>query len=386
MLKTFVAHTTELDDLNLAVSEVVSGLNLDKNLCKNSVGIIACHQEFIASGVVKALSEALPFQLVGTVSFAQATAAQAGSLVLTVMLLTSDHAEFVSVLTPSLAEEAGRVISDSYIAATATRPDKPALIMPFAPFLMQNSGDEYVEVLTKVSGGVPCFGTLAIDDSSDFSTCFMIANGQEHTDKMCMLLIYGEIKPKFFVANLSADTMFGKAAIVTKSHGHVIEELNGKPVSKYFEDLGLTRATEEKHGMSSLPFLVDFQDGTPPVSKIFITLTPENHALCAGAVPENSLLHIANGDGNDVIHTAGAAIDNLLAHASEASGALMYSCIARSMAFGVKQFEEINLITEKLQNKLPFMLANSGGEICPTSIASSATNRFHNFALIICLF
>ena len=386
MIKTLAAQTSEVDDVNAAVEEILSQLGPVSGFLKNTIGVVACHYEFVHSGVLKKVSEALPFDLVGTISSGQAVADGYGPLLFTMTVFTSDDVEFVKVLTPSLLEEPGRVIAETYKAA-AVRAEKPALLFSFAPFMVQNSGDEYVNVLSEVSGGIPCFGTIAIDDTLDFANCFMLAEGEQHRDRMALVLVYGNIQPKFYIANISQSRILEKSARVTKSAGHILMEVNGRPVTDFFEDLGLTKASETQYAMSNLPFLLDYNDGTPMVSKILVTLTPEKYALCAGAMPEGSTLHITSSDKDDVLLTTGEAVDLLLKDIKDNTGGLLiYSCISRGMTFGAEQFREIEIVRQKIGASVPFMMAFSGGEICPTQVSDDkAINRFHNNAFIACL-
>jgi len=386
MLRIFEAFTTEVDDEEIAVEEIKSQLEDKGGFLKNSVGVIACHYEFVMSGIAQAVCKALPFDIVGTISSPVSTGTKVDALLLSIMFFSSDDVEFEVLLTPPLNENPCATIAETYKTSTAKRPEKPALILSFAPFMPLNSGDEYVSTISEVSGGVPCFGTLAVDDTMDFSNCYSLYNGEEHTDKMCLVLFYGDIKPKFYFANISEDKILDKSAIITKSEGHVIKELNGRPVMEYFKDIGLGKASETQYAMASLPFLVDYNDGTPPVSKIFIRLTEEGYALCAGAVPEGSKLYVAPSDKSDVLFTTDETVDQVLNDIEGASGLLIYSCIARYLILGANQFDEIKHVNNKLGGKIPFMMAYSGGEICPTLVSDGkTTNRFHNNALVACL-
>ncbi|MDR2558295.1 MAG: hypothetical protein LBC86_01940, partial [Oscillospiraceae bacterium] len=323
MIKTMVAHITELDDEKLACEQLNSRLNLDGKLMKNTIGIVTCHYEFIHSGVYKAVCNALPFDVVGTISSAQSAPNESGSFLLVLMVMTSDDVEFDKIITPSLLNEPGKIIAESY--KSACRAEKPALILPFAPFILQNCGDEYINVITEVSGGVPCFGTLSVDDTLEFENCFMLENGEHYSDRMALILIYGDIKPKFFIANISESRLLEKSADVTKSAGHVLMEVNERPVINYLEDMGLVEASTSQYAMSSLPFLLDYNDGTPKVSKIFVMLTPEKYAICAGAMPEGSTLYMAVTDKDDIILTTEEAIERILKEIDGASMLLAYS-------------------------------------------------------------
>lgn len=387
MIKAVVAYTDELDDEKLAIEQIKEQLGLEKNLLKNSIGVIACHYEFVMSGMVKALSDALPFDVVGAVTSNLAIAGKADSLILSIMLITSDDVEFVKVLTSSLSTEPGKAISESYKEVVAAGPEKPSLIFSFAPFMHKNSGDEYTNVITEVSGGVPCFGTLAVDDTPDLSNCYTLYNGEDYLDRMAMILFYGDVRPKFYIANISPHKALDKSALITKSAGHIIMEVNGRHISEFFEELGLLKASEDAYAMASLPFLLDYNDGTPKVSKILAGFTPEGYAICAGATPEGSTLYITPTDKEDILFTTGQAADQILKDIEGASGLLIYSCVGRIMTLGADQYSEMGLIDEKVAGRLPFMMMCSGGEFCPTQdLNSKAVNRFHNDAFVACLF
>ncbi|MCL2752725.1 MAG: FIST C-terminal domain-containing protein [Defluviitaleaceae bacterium] len=387
MTKTFVLSTTEIDDPIIAVEEIMSQINLETDLLENSIGIISCHYEFIISGVAKDVCEALPFNVAGIVASPLSDSKTADSLLLSIMVITSDDSHFVKVVTPSISENAGEVIAAAYKNAAANADVKPEMIFAFAPFMPQNSGDDYVNVLTKASGGAPVFGSLAVDDTADFSNCFAISNGEHYSDKLIMVLAYGNFKPKFYIANISENRIEEKSALITKSSGHVVMEINGHPVMNYFESLGIAHAAETQYAMSMLPFLIDYKDGSPMVSKIFIKLTPNNHALFGGEIPEGNSMHIARTDNEDVLATTSEVVYQILRETPNASGALIYSCVARAMAMGVDQYGEMECVIKKFQGKIPFLMATSGGEICPTQISNNqAINRFHNNAFVVCVF
>jgi hypothetical protein len=56
MIKAITARTTEVDDAELAAKQLLEQINA-VGLKKHSVGIIACHYEFVYSGVAKAVCE-----------------------------------------------------------------------------------------------------------------------------------------------------------------------------------------------------------------------------------------------------------------------------------------------------------------------------------------
>ncbi|GHU62567.1 hypothetical protein AGMMS49983_04260 [Clostridia bacterium] len=389
MIKTLTAYTEEVDDIDVAIEEILSQLDLEANKKKNSIGIVACHYEFIFSGVVKAISERLSFDVIGAITPAQASGDKTGLLALTLLVLTSDDVEFGTAISDSLLGDFESSIKRAYIEAAAGHEDRPALILVYAGFLLENSGDEYIRVLTEISGDAPTFGTLAVDDSADFHNSFAIHNGVEYRDSMALALIYGNVSPKFYLATISRDKILDKPALITESEGHILKEVNGRPVAEFFEALGLTQASETSYAMTSLPFMLDYNDGTPPVSKVFIALDENKNAICAGMMPKGSMLSIGVFDKEDVLLTTGNTMDQALEEGSGANGMLIYSCISRNMSLGGDQLLELELVLGKnsAAHDIPCLMAYSGGEMCPTQVSTGkAVNRFHNNTFIVCVF
>jgi hypothetical protein len=386
MIRTLIASTENIDDADAAVEDLKNRLDCGKNLLKNAVGIISCHYEFIHSGVYKAVCEALPFDIAGAITSVHGNGKKSAILQLTVMLLTSDDVRFKTVLSPSLKTEPGKQIEEACRNAAEGEAEKPSLLFTFAPFMIENSGDEYVSVLTKVLGGIPCFGTLAVDDTTDFHECYMLCNGEHYRDRMSLILCYGNVKPRFFLATMSEDKIINSSALITSSEGHILKEVNGRPVVEWFEQMGLTKASQTNYAMTSLPFMLDYNDGTPPVSRVFINLNENRQAVCAGAIPEGSALYIGVFNKEDVLLTSGRTIADALG-GDAAQGMLIYSCVSRCMTLGGEQFAELDLVTKETEGRLPFLMAYSGGEICPTQInRNTAVNRFHNNTFIVCIF
>ena len=72
MIKMQVARTSEIDELDMAIDEIKSQIDFSA-LKKNAGGIIFCHIDFVESGLVEALCETLPFNVIGMTSMAGAS-------------------------------------------------------------------------------------------------------------------------------------------------------------------------------------------------------------------------------------------------------------------------------------------------------------------------
>ena len=387
MIKTLVVSTREIDDAEAAIKEIEEQIEAQGGLKSNSVGIVACHYEFIFAGSIKAICQALPFDVAGAISVVQAVNGDADAVLLTIMILTSDDAKFVAKLTSSLSEGAHDPIEKVYNEALADGAGKPALALVYTPVKLSISGDRYAHIFDQISEGVPFFGTMAIDDTGVLEHAFTIFNGEHYEDCAAMILIFADINPQFFLATISDDKILPTSASVTKSDGQVLMGINGDTVNKYFENLGLSDTENNHFSLASLPFMLDYGDGTPPVSRVFIARTPDGYSICAGEVPEGTTIRIGVFDRDDVVDTTTEAMKEAISVSEGASAALMYSCISRSMSLANDIMAEIDMANKIIGDKLPFMLSDSGGEFCPTCHGDEETvNRFHNNTFIICIF
>ncbi|MCL2773344.1 MAG: FIST C-terminal domain-containing protein [Oscillospiraceae bacterium] len=391
MINSYTAYTYEIDDHETAVKDIKSQLNMEKNMKKNTVGILACDHEFVTAGAVKEICRNLPFEVIGGVSTAQGIngTGTEGAMIFTLMMFTSDSVEFKICLTETLKGDYQKSITDAYNNINGGISENPAFIISVAPYMRENSGEFYVDALTKASGGAPCFGTMAIDDSNDIENSCSICNGEAYKDRMAMILFYGDVNPKFYTASISNDKILNQAALITSSENHVLKEVNGRPVAEFFEKLNLTKASRTDYAMMALPFIVDYNDGTPPVSKAFVSLDEKENAICAGIMPEGATLYIGVIDKDDVLLTTSQIVREALEENRDAKNMLIYSCVTRGMSLDGDICAEIRKVKDTVSDKIQFMMVYSGGEMCPATVDRSGNkliNRFHNNTFVLCIF
>lgn len=379
MIKFLNAVTEEIDDPELAVKELKSALDF-KQLKKNSVGIVTCYSEFIDSGVVSLLSKELPFDILGTTTMQNEADGRRGRLMLTLTVLTSDTVEFATGLSGSLFDEREKPIAEMYSRAAGKFKQKPDVMFTFFPLIPHVCGDELVGLLSKVSGGVPNFGTIAVDHTRDYSEARVIFKGAAYKNDMAVLLIKG-VKPEFSFVALSDKKIQKQKAIITASSGSLLKEVNGINITKYLNSLGLTPG----EGVNVIPFVVDYNDGTNPLARAIYAFTPEGYAACGGEMPIGATLGIGALDLDDIL----AGTRELLEKNSEnkdVSGLVIFSCIGRNLILGADFFAEGNIV-EKIAGKVPYLLCYSGGEICPAPANNDKElNKFHNYTMVICRF
>jgi len=384
MLKCASAYTNEVDDPEVALTEIMAQLDKKMPLLKHSVGIVMCHTEFIVSGALKHICENLPFDLAGITTAAQAVNDEAGELILTVFVITSDDVWFKTGFTDSLSDGIDAPVSAAYEKAAHGEPDPPKLALIFPPFFMgRYAGDAYVEAWKKIIPHTPLFGTLAIDDTATFCESETIYNGVNKKDAMSFVLCYGNINPRFFIATLPENTSVSLRAEVTKSKENFVYEVNHINTRKFFAKAGIPEC------MPTVPFMIDLKkrddyDGVPVISGN-AAFTEDGTAVFYGYVDEGSTFSLASCKPDDILSTSLHTI-NRLNELRDVNGALLFPCIVRRiLTLGLnKSLSELEIARARINPDIPFMMGYSGGEICPTSIKGGGpANRFHNYSLAI---
>ena len=386
MLTVINVCTNSIDDLDTAKEEILTQLK-DKKLLKNSVGLAGCHSDYIEEGVIGALHEALGFDIIGCGAFGTATNGHGGLEQLTLTILTSDDVTFATVLSDTIAKGAvDAPIEKAYLAGKNSLDSDPALIFMFGPIMSDVIGDQMLGKLNRVCGGVPIFGTLANDTSSGYTKSYVFKNGDSDLRKMALLMISGNINPRFHVTAIASRNIQQNNAIVTDANGYLVTSINNMSVVDYLNSLGII--TSELSTITMVPFLVDFGDGTAPVAYSMYEISADG-AHCGGAIPKGAKITFAEVDITSVMETAETTIKAALADMEKngANGIIAIPCVSRPLILSPTVEMEIHKSLELIGNKIPFTLIYSGGEICPLyNQQHGIVNRFHNLTYTLIVF
>ena len=387
-MKCASVYTYEIDDPKIALEEIKAQLENKITLLKNSVGIIMCHTEFISSGVVKYISENLPFDLAGVTTSSQAVNNEAGELILTIFIMTSDDTWFKTGVTESVNEGIDEPTKKAFDKVSAGVSEPPKLALIFPPLILKYAGDAYINAWKQLIPDVPVFGTLAIDDTLTFEGSETIYNGESYKTAMPFVLCYGSINPRFLIETLPQNKVMPYKGEITKSSGPFVQEINNINAYKYFESIGFASNGALADNYLFVPFVIDQKrredyDGIPVV-RGHASFTEDGTAIFRGDVDEGSTFTLLTSDSKDVLSTTLQKIRQLN-ELPNVNGVLMFPCIVRRMMTQrLNPLAELETVRDTIHSDIPFMIGYSGGEICPTSIKNCIpTNRFHNYSLVI---
>jgi len=383
MITMFTARTSEIDEIGEAIEEIKNQIDFTK-LKKNSAGLIFCHIDYIESGVVKALCDELGFNVIGMTSMVGADEHGYGLFDLTLTVLTSDEVSFEVGMTNGINRDnyVGEVDA-LYKRVRETAGSDPAMIFTFMPYIRDVSGHEVVAAMDFSCGGIPMWGSITNNIDFNYETVQTICNGECLSAGVAMMFLNGPVEPEFIVSSIPERNISNNRAVITKSDGAVLREVNDLPILQYLANIGLIIT---KDNITTTPLMIYYDGAEEPVALGFYTLFDDGSVLTGGEVPEGTSFAVGSIDAPGVFESAEEGLKKIIAKKNR-QATLLLPCVTRYIMLAPDQESELRLIKEKLSEcGLPYMMGYSGGEICPMRDADGKLrNRFHNYTFCACV-
>ncbi len=383
MITMYTARTSEIDEIDEALNEIKSQIDFGA-LKKNSGGLIFCHIDFVESGVVAALCEALPFNVIGMTSMANADEHGYSLFDLSLTVLTSDEVTFEAGMTDSISPDNYEAeIARLYADTRARTSSDPAMIFTFMPYLRDVAGYEVVAAMDAACRGVPLWGSITNNIDFNYETVQTICNGKNLPGGVAMMFVTGPVEPKFIVSSLPERNISNNRGIVTKSDRAVLREVNDLPILEYLSDIGLVIT---KENITTTPLMVHYEGAVEPVALGFYTLYEDGSLLAGGELPVGTPFAVGSIDADGIFESAEKGLREIL-DKTDRQATLLLPCVTRYIMLAPDQEGELRLIKEQLSDGAhPFMMGYSGGEICPMlGQDGKYYNRFHNYSFCACI-
>jgi hypothetical protein len=386
MIKVMTAYTMEPNDVDYAVKEILTQLKDD--LLANSIGLLFCNFEFLESGLVRKLCDRLPFNVAGCVSQGFAVKDAGDDFMLALMVLSSDDVEFVSGISESLTDRGEAAVEALYrdLLAGGTNPTEPALIFTFPSMCTEVTGNAIIRTLDRVSGGVPVFGSVAVDQTVGMRAPRTIYNGEYYADRLSLVLLRGNVKPRFFACSMPRGGQIAQDAVITEAKGNRLISINNIPAAVFMEKLGIVNQGDVDI-FYVFPLVVDSHDGSDPRVMAVSKVEAGGALVSEQDVPIGGTVTIGTIDEKLVIESTRYLVDTIK-KTSFRNSLLIFSCFSRILTFQ-NSMEEITLIRRTFADlPVPFLYVYSGGEICPLqkSDEDKPINGFHQFTIVACTF
>lgn len=253
MVSMYTARTSEIDEIDDAIREIKGQIDFTY-LKKNSGGLIFCHLDFIESGVVEALCQELPFPVIGMTSMASADEHGQSLYDLTLTVLTSDEVSFEVGMTASINHNNYEEEVERLYQEIRSRVDEdPSLILTFMPYIGDVAGYEVVTAMDKTCHGIPMWGSITNSIDFNYEKVYTVCNGKSLGAGLAMMFLNGPVEPKFIVSSLPERNISNNRAIITRSNGAILHEVNDLPILKYLVNAGLIIAKENITTTALLP-------------------------------------------------------------------------------------------------------------------------------------
>lgn len=383
MVKMYTARTSEIDEIDEAINEIKSQIDFS-SLKKNSGGLIFCHIDFIDSGMVAALCEEFPFKIIGMTSMAGADEHGYGLYDLTLTILTSDEVSFEVGMTGNITPDNYVVEIDKlYNGIRGCAESDPAMIFTFMPYMRDVSGYEVVAAMDKSCNGIPLWGSITNNIDFNYETVQTICNGKNLPAGIAMMFVNGPVEPQFIVSSIPERNIANNRAIITKSDGAILYEVNDMPILDYLANIGLVIT---KENITTTPLMIYYGDAKEPVALGFYTLFEDGSVLTGGEMPVGTSFAVGSIDGQGIFESAEDGLKQIL-NCDDRQAILLLPCVTRYIMLAPDQESELRLINETLAGGgHSFMMGYSGGEICPMKSADGKFhNRFHNYTFCACV-
>ncbi|MDR1486801.1 MAG: hypothetical protein LBT62_02230 [Deltaproteobacteria bacterium] len=386
MIKALFAQTNEVDEVDIAIIDIMEQLKLDSNLLTNSIGIIFCNIDSLAPSTLNALCKRFPFDVTGFNSpISLSSALTADHSFLTVAVLTSDDVVFSCGLSKSLSNETREPMFELYDRLAGQLNNPPRLAFLFGPTQNIIPANHVLKDLVEAAGECPVFGGAAIDYFTEAQKPFVIYNGQTYEDRASVILFDGDINPKFSFFPIVEKRGLKNRAIINEVEGKVIKQINAMPALDYFDQLGLA-VSGRLDIAKPIPLFIADASAMAATPAVIVGQTPEGHIICSFEIEKNSFLGLGIFEESQVLATINELVEEL--KWEKFDFCWVVSCITRNFALGLNHLAEFDAIRKGLGDMLPFVVAYSGGEACPTSKRNEplAPSSFNILSLACCRF
>jgi len=385
MIKVLTAYTYELDNPEKAARDILNQIDVKNGLLKNSVALLFCHMQFIKMGVTEAVCKNLPFDVVGCTSLYFALPSQSGEIMLTVTVLTSDDTEFAAgICEPLAAENTEDCINTLYQKTVSSLGGTPALAFAFPPTILNLTADVMTAALDRASGGLPVFGTIALDMDAHIRSPQTIYNGAAYSDRMALLLFKGPVNPRFFFLRFPESSSLVQDAVITDASGSKLISINNRPAASFLKEVGLLH--DDKNAYThAIPLVVLDSEGANPEVVVVQDIDSQGTLICARHVLVGGILNIGAITENHILESAKTLIQEIK-KSEGGAGIFIFSCFLRTMVLGGGASAEVELIQRELSGYPgSYLYLNSGGELCPKYVRSGKTaNQALQYAIIAC--
>jgi hypothetical protein len=391
MLRMYTAFTNQIDDQEAAVREIREQLQPEKNMLRNTLGIVSFYNEYAENGVYEAISSALPFNIVGASSSFIGARGEVGEFSLAIMMITSDDISFETASISSENKEQEEIERDlDELYNGFLEKGKPKLVLAYMALQRNFSGDDLVRVTDKISEDIMLFGSIANSTEGIIARNYVAFDKNVSQYVMSFAAFYGEFEPCFKVTSALEDELIQKPTIVTDAEGSVLKSLDNIPTLDYLRKMGVVGEGEEMRPLSAVPAVIFYENGMRIARAILSSMPGSKNVIATGHIPIEAKISFSLMDRERTIKTVVELIKYF--EDKNVQNSLNYSCGGRSWVLGTQYFAELEIFSDFYKRmrengkSANYIFGYSGGEFCPIpDKTGKLVNCMHNYSLISCM-
>ncbi|MDR2351978.1 MAG: FIST C-terminal domain-containing protein [Deltaproteobacteria bacterium] len=395
------ATAGELEEPHEALAQINSAVEKQGGLLKYTVGLVSCNFEFLDTGTFCYLAENLNFPIFGLTTTSNATNGEVEPFQFSLLIFTSDLEQFslglsdpfVDPTIPPQEENVNAKILRTrknfeklYQEGISQLSGPPTLGIVCFPLIYGFSDEILTQSLFRLTQ-IPFFGSFPVENYHAQRRRYpsVLFHEEDYQDRAALLLFQG-ITPKFFYTDTFKDSIARQKAIITKSEGNILREVNDRPVVDFLLELGMVQKNLLL-SINSNPFVIYKKNTEKYQPRIAHELLPDGGILCNGPLPQGSILSLGIMDKEGILNSAQTLFERVK-NFPGLTGALIYSCLNRQLNLFWDDFREIKLLDSMMgEDAPPWLMSYSGGEICPTrGPEGDMVNSFLNLSAIALAF
>jgi hypothetical protein len=284
---------------------------------------------------------------------------------------------------------AGERLADSLLKQAS---GKPKCLLVFPDGLTASGSDVLSGIEKKWDRQLPLAGASAADDLY-FQKTFQFFNDEVLTDSLVGVQFCGSMAVGIGVRH--GWVPVGRPRRVTRSTGHVVYQLDGKPAVSIYEDfLGLKRDELEEETLASVtlsyPLGIEVGGQSEYLLRDAIRLGRTGSLICTGDIVEGSDVRLMIGGYESALEAAQQAACDAADQLGNTrlKGALVFCSVARQKMLGSEFQGEIDVIRDALGGASVRLGGfYSYGELAPASPLRGRSRKqmpfFHNESVVV---
>lgn len=384
MIKAGVGLSQNLNDHKKAgveaASQAIEKLEGEKPSILFAFSSIKYNQEDVLRGIREAEPSAI---IVGGSAAGEITSWKTVFDGVNVLAISSDSIKFVTGNGTGVSADsfkAGAMAASEVVKNS--NGEKPNLFI-MLPDGMTGNGAAIVDGVKSILGENASIIGGSLGDDYLFKKTFEYHNKEVLTDVVVGVGLYGNFAYGFGIKH--GWEPVGLPLKVTKADGVKLQEVDGNPALKVYEDYFGKDATElVKEPLARMAYTYPIGIAVEGSDELLIRdpviANEKGEISMAAAIPQGATIRLMIGDREKAIAAAKTAADVAFGQLSGATPKfiLMFNCMARNKLLGVRCHEENDIVSKSIGESVPMVGFYTYGEQGPLLGKKNTPAYFHN--------